>query len=174
MIAFLTRLDHWFMQLCRLVILLSTLVLVVLVLFLVADRLALKVSFMGSHELALMAAMWLYMVGAVVAIRNREHITVDYVARKLVSPTVQALHRIFIAMLFLAFAVFFAGIALAMVDWAIQRPQRTAAMRLPLLWSQSAIVFIAVFSVVYALRDIVSGLLELRALRRRVGEGAAE
>jgi TRAP-type C4-dicarboxylate transport system permease small subunit len=170
MIAILAWVDRIFIGLCKLAILLSTLLLVVLVLFLVADRLALHVSFMGSHELALMSAMWLYMVGGVVAIRNREHITVDYLARKLVSPTAQALHRTFIAVLVLAFAIFFAKIALSMVEWAMLRPQRTPAMRLPLIWSQSAIVFIAFFSVIYTLRDVIEGLIDLRKARRQAGE----
>jgi TRAP-type transport system small permease protein len=160
------RLSGW-------LIVATTLVLVALVLFLVLDRVALGISFMGTHELALMAAMWLYMIGAVVAIRNRQHITVDYLAGRIVSPLGKVLHDLVIAVLMVVFALFFARLALDMIGWSIARPQRTPALGLSLMLSQAAIVVAAGLSIVYALRDFIAATLRLGALVRSGGSETA-
>lgn len=174
MLAFLGLLDRLLMRLSGWLIVATTLVLVALVLFLVLDRVALGISFMGTHELALMAAMWLYMIGAVVAIRNRQHITVDYLAGRIVSPLGKAIHELFIAVVMVILAVFFARLALDMIGWSIARPQRTPALGLSLMLSQAAIVVAAGLSIVYALRDLVAATARVVTLRRATGREAAE
>lgn len=158
----LCRLDRLLIRLASAVIVATTLALVLLVAFLVLDRLAIGTSFMGTHELALMAAMWLYMVGAIVAMRNRDHITVDYLAGKVTSPRLAALHALLVALVMLVVTLFFVKLATDLVDWALLRPQRTPALGLSQLWAQSAIVVAAAFSVTYALRDLVQALWRLR------------
>lgn len=174
MLALLGLLDRLLMRLSGWLIVATTLVLVALVLFLVLDRVALGISFMGTHELALMAAMWLYMIGAVVAIRNRQHITVDYLASRIVSPLGKAIHDLFIAVLMVILAVFFAKLAFDMIGWSLRRPQRTPALGLSLMLSQAAIVVAAGLSVVYALRDLVVATTRLGALRRAGSGETAE
>jgi TRAP-type C4-dicarboxylate transport system permease small subunit len=59
-------------------------------LFLVAARYLFGWSVVGMHELALLAAMWLYMTGALIASRRREHLAVDFVPGLIHAPRKQA------------------------------------------------------------------------------------
>lgn len=164
--------DRGLMRLASLVVVVTTSLLVLLVLFLVLDRTAIKTAFMGTHELALMAAMWLYMVGAVVAMRNREHITVDYLASRLTGARPRALHALLVASVVLACSLFFLWLARDMLAWSARRPQTTPALGLPLLAAQWALVVAALFSVLYGLRDWVLALLAIqRAFSPSVATG---
>lgn len=163
MMQLLAALDRGLMRIAGWIIVATTLVLVTLVLFLVIDRSAIGTSFMGTHELALMAAMWLYMAGSVVAMRNREHITVDYLAGRIQTPLLRALHSLAVSVLLLAFTLFFAALARDLVGWAVARPQRTPALGLSQLWAQGAIAVAAGFAIIYAVRDFAVALLAMRA-----------
>lgn len=161
LIGFFERLDRLLMQLAGWLIILASVVLIVLVTFLVLDRMAIGTSWMGIHELALMAAMWLYMIGAIVALRNREHITVDYLAGKIANPRWAAVLALSNALIVLVITIFFARLALDMLNWTTARPQRTPALGLPQIWAQSAIIVAAGFAVIYALRDLVVAILRI-------------
>ena len=63
-----------------------------LMLFLVVARYVLGLSIVGLHELILASALLLYMTGALIASRRREHLTVDWLAGRLVAPRARALH----------------------------------------------------------------------------------
>lgn len=151
--------DQWLMRLANLVLVATTGLLVLLVLFLVLDRTAIGIGFMGTHELALMAAMWLYMVGAVVAMRNREHITVNYLATRLTGHRVRALHGLLVSSVVLTCSLFFLWLARDMLAWSARRPQTTPALGLPLLAAQWSLVVAAAFSVIYGLRDWLLALV---------------
>jgi len=159
------RLDRLLMQLASWVIVLASVVLIILVAFLVLDRLAIGTSWMGIHELALMAAMWLYMVGAIVALRNREHISVDYLAGKIANPRGVAVLALVNSLIVLVITIFFARLALDLLHWTTTRPQRTPALGLSQLWAQSALIVAAGFAVIYAVRDLVVAILNFRSRR---------
>ncbi|MFZ9686125.1 MAG: TRAP transporter small permease [Gemmobacter sp.] len=161
MMRLLEALDVILMRVCAGVIVATSVALVLLVSFLVLDRIAIGTSFMGTHELALMAAMWLYMVGAIVAMRNREHIRVDYLAGKITHPRWAAGLSVLTALIVLGVALFFARLAQDLVVWALARPQRTPALGLSQLWAQAAVVVAAALAVVYALRDVAAALVAL-------------
>ena len=159
---FLKRLDRMLATLAGWLIILASLVLITLGSFLVLDRMALGTSWMGIHELALRAAIWLYMVGAIVALRNREHIAVDYLAGKITNPRWSAILALVNALVVLLVTAFFARLALDMLAWTTARPQRTPALGLSQLWAQSSLMVTAVFAVVYALRDLSVAILAFR------------
>jgi TRAP-type transport system small permease protein len=160
--------DRGLMLLASVAIVLTTLALVALVLFLVLDRTTIGTSFMGTHELALLAAMWLYMVGAVVAMRNREHITVNYLSSRLTNARVEALRGLLVALVVLGCAVFFVRLAQDMLAWSQRRPQRTPSLGLPLIYAQASLIAAAGFCLLYALRDLALALVQLaRSWRSR-------
>ena len=161
----LRTLDRVLAQVAGWVIIAASLVLITLVAFLVLDRLAIGTPWMGIHELALMAAMWLYMVGAIVALRNREHIAVDYLATKITNPRALAILAMVNALIVLVITLFFARLAWDMWHWTTLRPQRTPALGLSQLWAQSALIVAAIFAVIYALRDMAVAVLTWRGLR---------
>jgi len=159
--ALLVWCDRGLMLLANVVIVLTTLALIALVLFLVLDRTTFGTAFMGTHELALLAAMWLYMTGAVVAMRNREHITVNYLSTRITNARVQALRGVLVALVVLGCAVFFARLAQDMLAWSQRRPQRTPALGLSLLHAQSALIVAAGFTLLYAVRDVLLASVQL-------------
>lgn len=161
------KLDRLLMHLAGWLIILASLSLIILVAFLVLDRLAIGTSWMGIHELALMAAMWLYMIGAIVALRNREHIAVDYLAGKITNPRGSAFLTFTNALIVLGVTIFFANLALDLLTWTMTRPQRTPALGLSQFWAQSAIIVAAGFAVIYALRDLVLAIFGLAGKQPR-------
>jgi TRAP-type transport system small permease protein len=155
MAALFHRIDGVVMWVMGLVVILTNLAVTVLILFLVLARFVLGWSVVGVLELATLSAMWLYMCGAVIAARNRQHLVVDFLSKSLKSPRTKALHDLAVSAIMVVLSIFFIGLARDMVNWSIARPQTTAALSLPLMIPQSAIVLASGLFLIYALRDLV-------------------
>jgi TRAP-type C4-dicarboxylate transport system permease small subunit len=155
MAALFHRLDGAIMWAMGLVVIVTNLAVTLLILFLVLARFVLGWSVVGVLELATLSAMWLYMCGAVIAARNRQHLVVDFLSLSLRTPRAKALHDLAVSVIMVALSLFFIGLARDMVNWSIARPQTTAALSLPLMVPQSAIVLASGLFIIYALRDLV-------------------
>ena len=153
--------DRNLMRLLSTIIIVTNLAVTGLVLFLVLARFVLGWSVVGVLELATLSAMWLYMCGAVVAARNREHLVVDFLTQSLTNPKMRALHNLAVSAIMVVLSLFFVRLANDMVAWSIARPQTTAALSLPLMIPQSAIVVASVLCAIYALRDLVHAIRNL-------------
>jgi TRAP-type transport system small permease protein len=149
------RFDRSLMWVLQAIIIFTNLAVTGLVLFLVLARFVLGWSVVGVLELATLSAMWLYMCGAIVAARNKEHLVVDFLSLSLTTPRARALHDFAVSLIMVVLSIFFMKLASDMVGWSMKRPQTTAALSLPLMIPQSAIVLAAVLCAVYALRDLV-------------------
>lgn len=155
MAALFHRVDGAIMWAMGLVVIVTNLAVTVLILFLVLARFVLGWSVVGVLELATLSAMWLYMCGAVIAARNRQHLVVDFLSLSLRTPRAKALHDLAVSVIMVVLSLFFIELARDMVDWSIARPQTTAALSLPLMIPQSAIVLASGLFIIYALRDLV-------------------
>ena len=155
MVALFHRLDRAIMWAMGLVVIVTNLAVTVLILFLVLARFVLGWSVVGVLELATLSAMWLYMCGAVIAARNRQHLVVDFLSQSLRAPRAKALHDLAVSIIMVVLSLFFIDLARDMVGWSIARPQTTAALSLPLMIPQSAIVLASGLFIIYALRDLV-------------------
>ncbi|XOY56001.1 MAG: TRAP transporter small permease [Rhodobacterales bacterium] len=155
MVAILKLLDSGLISLLNIVVIFTSLAITGLILFLVLARFVLGWSVVGVLELATLSAVWLYMCGAVVAARNHEHLVVDFLALSLKNPKHKALHTFAVSVIMVVLSLFFLSLANDMVAWSIKRPQTTAALSIPLIVPQSAIVLAAILCVVYALRDAI-------------------
>ena len=134
-----------------------------LIVFLVVARYVLGLSVVGLLELIMLAAVALYMTGALIASRKREHLTVDWLAGAIRGPRRKAAHDALIAALTIVMTVFFIVWAYRMFSWGLQRPQVTPAYRIPLIIPQLAIGMAAVGCFGYAVRDLVDAARRLRA-----------
>ena len=85
------QIDALIMRAMGFVVIVTNLAVTALILFLVLARFVLGWSVVGVLELATLSAMWLYMCGAVIAARNREHLVVDFLSQSLVTPRAKAL-----------------------------------------------------------------------------------
>lgn len=132
--------------------------------FLVLARYVLGMPVIGLHELILLAAVLLYMTGAVIASRKREQLTVDWVSGMITDPRKKAAHDLLVAVLTVIVTTLFMIWAYRMFAWGLVRPQVTPAYRIPLWIPQLAIGMAAVGCFAYAVRDLINAL---RRLRRR-------
>ena len=171
MVVFLRRLDAGLIGLLNTVVIVTSLAITGLILFLVLARFVLGWSVVGVLELATLSAMWLYMCGAVVAARNQEHLVVDFLALSLKNPRHKALHTFAVSVIMVVLSLFFLSLAKDMVAWSIKRPQTTAALSIPLIVPQSAVVVAAILCAVYAARDaIVAAVVLFGKPGRKAGE----
>lgn len=155
MVGLLRKLDAGLIGILNVVVIVTSLAITGLILFLVLARFVLGWSVVGVLELATLSAMWLYMCGAVVAARNHEHLVVDVLALSLKLPKHKSLHTFAVSVVMVVLSLFFLSLANDMVAWSIKRPQTTAALSIPLIVPQSAIVLAAILCAVYAVRDAI-------------------
>ena len=133
-----------------------------LMVFLVVARYLLGLSIVGLHELILLFALQLYMVGALIAAQRRTQVTVDWLSQRFAGGGASEWHNAIVAALTLSATVFFIVWAYWMFSWGIQRPQTTPALGLPLWLPQASILFCAVGCAGFALRDLVLAIGKLR------------
>lgn len=135
-----------------------------LMFFLVVARYILGMSIVGLHELIMLAAVALYMVGAMIASRRRQQLTVEWLAGMITNPRRQAAHELLIAVLTTIITIFFMVWAYRMFTWGLVRPQWTPGYRIPLWIPQASIGVASVGCFLYALRDILAAAMRLRAV----------
>jgi TRAP-type C4-dicarboxylate transport system permease small subunit len=139
-------------------VIISSLMVVGLMLFLVLARYVFGWSVVGLLEIIMVFGMWLYMIGALIASRKSEHLTVDFMQQQIESRRLRALHRMLIALVTLMVSTFFVFLTYRMLKWGLHRPQHTPGLSIPLWWPQSAILFGSVGCSLYALRDLVQSV----------------
>ena len=151
----------WVAAALEAVAIISFALVVALMLFLVLARYVLGLSIVGLHELMLLFAIQLYMAGALIASRRREHLTVDWLPQRLAGRA-GAINQLFIAGVTLAVTGFFVVWAYRMLAWGMVRPQTTPALQIPLWVPQAAIMIAALGTFAYAARDVLHALRLLR------------
>ncbi|WP_418025332.1 TRAP transporter small permease (plasmid) [Paracoccus sp. TD-10] len=161
MIAFLAMADRVFAWLLRAAILATSAIVTLSLVALVIFRVFFSQSLLGMHEASLLAAMWLYMAGAVMASRRSEHLVVDFLATSLRTPRARAIHGLVVAVLTLVIAAIFALWVWKMLAWGMKRPQIIPVLNLPLWYAQAPLALAAVSAVLYALRDVARAGLQI-------------
>lgn len=141
---------------------LSSILVTGLMVFLVIARYVLGLSIVGLHELILMFAVALYMIGAIIASRRREHITVTWLAERITAPRKQAVHAALVAAVTVVVTVFFIVWTYRMLSWGMKMPQDTPAYDIPLWILQVPIAVAAAACFLYALRDFIHAIRDLR------------
>jgi len=130
--------------------------------FLVIARYLLGLSIVGLHELILLFALQLYMVGALIAAQRKTQVAVDWLSQRIAGDRASDWHNAIVAAMTLCATVFFIVWAYWMLSWGIQRPQTTPALGLPLWLSQVSILFCAFGCAGFALRDLAQAIAKLR------------
>ncbi|GGO57530.1 TRAP-type C4-dicarboxylate transport system, small permease component [Roseovarius pacificus] len=165
----LKRIDDAFIAFVNVMIFLSSVAMSLLVFFLIMSRYFFGSSMIGVLELATIAALWLYMFGAILSSRNNDHLTVDFVEKSIISKSMRAKYDLARSVLVLLPAIFLLFLAKDMLQWGLMRPQTTPALSIPLLVQQGPMIAATVFFVAYALRDIVRAASQVIALRDSEG-----
>jgi len=160
--ALYSKAGGWIAGTLEVLAVLASILMTGLMLFLVLARYVLGLSIVGLHELILACAVVLYMTGALIASRRRDHIVVTWLAERITTPKAQAAHAALVAAITIVVTVFFIVWTYWMFSWGIQRPQTTPAYGIPLWILQVPIVAAAVGCFAYALRDFIDALRDWR------------
>lgn len=163
----LASLDKGVATALNVVAILCSILLTGLLLLLVVSRYIFGWNFAAAHDLSLMASIFLYMSGALIASRNREHLTVTYLETRLTTERARVIQRFVVAAITTMLCAFFIRWSYEMVAWGLQRPQTTVTLHIPLWIPQLAIVAAAIGSFAYALRDLLQAVRDLRNLKGR-------
>jgi len=160
--SFLSAFDRWLTIGLKTTALLSSALVAILLLALVLVRYVLGGNFLSAHELSLIAAVFLYMIGAVIASRNEGHLTVDILAQSLTGRRAKALQGLVVAAITLIVCGFFLLWTYEMFAWTFKRPQTTPVLRIPLWLPQLAVAIAALGCFAYTLRSLLRALVLLR------------
>lgn len=158
---FLQKIDDAFITFVNWLIIICSVSMSSLIFFLVLSRYFFGSSIIGMLELGTIFAFWLYMLGAIVSSRNKEHLVVDLVEQSITNPKTLAIYEVYRAILVLLTSLFAVYLAYEMLGWALKRPQTTPALGYPLLVQQGPMITATIFFVIYAIRDIVKAMRDL-------------
>jgi TRAP-type C4-dicarboxylate transport system permease small subunit len=123
-------------------------------------RTALDAPMFGLEELVLMGAMWLYMLGAVLASRERTHLSADFVQVVSSNPKVINFMRLFATVISLIMAVMFVTWSYDLMLWGVRKGQTTTVFQLPWYISQGSLFVASILLVFYLSRDLLNDFIQ--------------
>ncbi len=114
----------------------------------------------GLEEIVLFSVMWLYMLGATLASRERSHLRADVAATYIKNPRYKRLVRILAALITLVVACAFVVWSFDLFLWGLAKGQSTPVFQLPMVISQASLIFASILIMFYAVRDLINDFNE--------------
>lgn len=127
----------------------------------VITRYVLGEPLFGLEEITLICVMWLYMIGASMACRERSHLKAELIQLLVKSKNVLKAMQVFTTFISFVMAIFITQWALDLVLWGLEKKQATPVFEIPWVVSQSSLLFGGVFFAVYLFRDLVVDIRNL-------------
>lgn len=127
----------------------------------IVSRAMFNAPFFGLEELVLMAAMWLYMIGAALASRERSHLSADFFQTFSSNETLLKITSLIATTVSVVMAVFFVAWSYSLFSWGFERGQVTPVFRLPQYISQASLLLASILLFLYAVRDLLHDILKL-------------
>lgn len=115
----------------------------------------------GLEELVLICVMWLYMIGATLASRDRAHLSADFIQVITKNEKIIAASHLLASLISLVMAVLFVTWSHDLFLWALAKKQTTPVFSIPWYISQSSLLFAGLFFVYYIVRDVINDVLKL-------------
>lgn len=132
----------------------------------VVMRYIFKEDLYGYEEILIIFAMWLYFIGASYAMYQKSHISADMLGIFLKGKP-RILVSWIASLIGTVIAVAFAFWAFEFFVWALQKKAATTGLKLPLLYSQSALFFgyvlLAFYSVINTIEDAIGMIKKLKS-----------
>ncbi len=120
----------------------------------IVSRALLGIQVFGLEELVLTAAMWLYMLGAALASRERSHLSADFIEAFSSNETLHDATRLIATVLSVVMAVFFVTWSYSLFAWGVEKGQVTPVFSIPQYISQGSLFVASILLLLYALRDL--------------------
>ncbi|MEM7081163.1 MAG: TRAP transporter small permease [Pseudomonadota bacterium] len=161
LLALIKRLDPFVARVLKPLVVVLSLAVAVLMVSGIVSRELLGQPLLGLEEVVLTSVMWLYMLGAALASRDRTHLSGDFIQVITQNESTKARMRFVATLISLLMAIVFAIWSFSLIRWGFERQQSTAALRIPLYVAQSSLFVCSVLMVFYAIRDALSDALAL-------------
>lgn len=158
LLGIMTAIDRVLAFIIKPVVVFISLAVATMLAYGIFSRAVLNVPVFGLEELVLLGAMWLYMLGAVLASRERSHLSADFVQVMCKSQTVISIMHIVATIISLFMAIMFATWSYDLLAWGISKGQSSTVLKLPWYLSQSSLFFASVLFIFYLSRDFISDL----------------
>ena len=132
-----------------------SLIVACLMVFEVLTRYLLGEPLFGLEEIVLISVMWLYMVGASLACRERSHLKADMVGLFIKNQRILQGIQVLTTAISLVMALYITQWAFSLTAFSFSRGQITPVFEIPWYISQAGILFGGVMFSVYLLRDLI-------------------
>ena len=110
---------------------------------------------LGLEELILFTVMWLYMLGAALASREKSHLSADFLSEYMQAGKARRLVQMLAKLLAMLAVLAFVFWSFDLVHWGFTMEQSTPVIKLPYYLAQSSIFIAALIMAIYALRDLL-------------------
>ncbi|GED23183.1 TRAP transporter small permease [Halomonas halmophila] len=121
----------------------------------IVSRAFLGIQVFGLEELVLMAAMWLYMLGAALASREKSHLSADFIEAFSSNETLHDVMRLIATAISVVMAAFFVTWSYSLFAWGIEMEQVTPVFSIPQYISQGSLFVASILLLLYAIRDLI-------------------
>ena len=124
-------------------------------------RYVFSVDFYGSEELIMLAAFWLYFMGAALATREDTHISADLITSLMKNDRQRNILKIVQHSISLAISVLATTWAYSYIAWSLARNPKTPVLKFPIILLQFPILAFFILSSLYLLGHVIK---DVRAL----------
>ena len=117
---------------------------------------------LGLEEIILFSVMWLYMLGAALASRERSHLSADFISTYVTNLKIANSIRVFATLITLVTVIAFVLWSHSLLAWGLEKQQSTPVFRIPLYFSQGSMFCASMLFLFYVLRDLLNDVHSLR------------
>ncbi|EXJ12490.1 TRAP transporter small permease [Nitrincola nitratireducens] len=123
------------------------------------------IQMFGLEELILIAAMWVYMLGAALASREGSHLSADFFQTFSKNESVKITIRLIVGLISVVMALYFVSWSYNLFSWGFQRKQVTPVFSIPQYVSQVSLLVASVLICLYGARDLARDVLKLLRIK---------
>lgn len=163
LLTLMVSIDKFLMLIIKPVVVVISFLVAVFLAYGIFARAVMGKPVFGLEELVLLGAMWLYMLGAVLASRDRSHLTADFIEVMFKNPKTIQTFRIVAALISLVMAIFFASWSYDLLYWAVVKGQSSTVLKMPWYLSQSSLFVASILFIFYQLRDVLNDINSFRS-----------
>lgn len=151
----LYQVEKWVARVEAWVVATLMLILSVLVFAQVLNRYILTYSTPWLEELTRYLMVWMVLIGAAYAVRNRQHLKVDILEALLPSANARQVYERFLALLGLVFSILLVVLAYSVVSRTFQYGQTSSALRLPMWLANGSFLIAGLLMSFHYLLDLI-------------------
>lgn len=119
------------------------------------------IALFGLEELILIAVIWFYMLGAILASKKGAHLRADFIPVVVKNEKAILLFSIFATLVSIVMGILFVSWSNELFQWALQRGKSTPVFSIPLYASQASLLLAAVLMTLYLVRDLIKDIRSL-------------